>query len=212
MRSAALGVVLTALAASSSPQARGEPPSLLRAQLDAAPWNVRSGGIAACEVTLSESGAVVAVDLVQDLPPYGAQLGEAIRSWGFEAALENGRRVGARVLVLGFFHPPTLHIPAPENPRYKGTKAPEETPWPTHVAVPPYPPNVVVVDSGKAIVEADVSDQGAVVAARVLTPGGPFDPAVLDATRKWTFRPAARGGRPVASRAFLVFSFPAATL
>jgi TonB family protein len=212
MRGAAFGLALWALAASSPAQHGRQLPRLTQAQIGPVPWNVQSGGIAACDVTLAESGAVVAVDLVQDVPPYGAQLREAIRSWGFEPAQQNDRPIGARVLVLGFFHPPTLHIPTPENPRYKGTKAPDEIPWPTHVTVPPYTPNVLVVESGKVIVEADISDQGAVASARVLNPGSPFDSGVLDALRKWTFRPAAHAGRPVPSRAFFVFSFPTATL
>jgi len=212
MRGSGFALLLSAMTASLSAQGTGQLPRLTQAQVGPVSWNVQSGGIAACDVTIAESGAVAGVDLVQDVPPYGAQLREAIRSWGFEPARQDGRAVGARVLVLGFFHPPTMHIPTPENPRYKGTKAPDEIPWPTHVTVPPYPPNVLVAESGKVIVEADISDQGAVVSARVLNPGSPFDSGVLDALRKWTFRPAVHAGRSVASRAFFVFSFPTATL
>jgi TonB family protein len=160
-------------------------------------------------VTLDARGAVVGADLVQDVPPYGTQLLEAVKSWGFDPAREDGRPVGARVLVLGLFRPPTLSVPAPESPRYKSTTAPEEIPWPTSVALPPYPANVV--GSGKVIVEADVADQGRVASARVLGSASAFDSAALGAARRWVFRPAARAGRPVASRAFLIFSFVGVT-
>jgi protein TonB len=208
MRTELLTVVLAGLAATAMAQAT-TPPRLVSAQLGPAPWNVQSGGIAACEVTLDENGAVVGADLVQDVPPYGAQLNDAVRSWRFEPAREGDRRVGARVLVLGLFRPPTLSIPTPENPLYKTTQAPEEIPWPTYVAVPPYPANVV--GSGKVIVETDVSDQGKVASARALGEASVFDSAALDAARQWTFRPASRSGRPIASRAYLVFSFVGVT-
>lgn len=208
MRTGLLTVVVAGLAAAAMAQAT-QPPRLVSAQLGPAPWNVESGGIAACEVTLDENGAVVAADAVQDVPPYGAQLKAAVRSWRFEPAREGDRRVGARVLVLGFFRPPTLSIQTPQTPRYKATQAPADIPWPTYVAVPPYPANVV--GSGKVIVEADVSDQGQVVAVRALGAATAFDSAALDAVRQWTFRPAARSGRPIASRAFLVVSFVGVT-
>jgi TonB family protein len=209
VRGALLGIVSLTLVAPSAAQTAASPPRLTRAQVAAAPWYAQAGGIAACDVTLDERGRVAGVDLVQDVPPYGAQLREAVRSWSFEPARENGRAVGARVLVLGFFRPPTLSIQTPENPRYKNTTAPEEIPWPTSVAVPPYPANVV--GSGKVVVVADVSDQGAVASAEVFAPGAAFDSAALDAARQWVFRPASRAGRPVASRAFLVFSFVGVT-
>jgi len=203
MRTPLLTVVLVGLATTAMAQAT-QPPRLVSAQLDPAPWNVRAGGIAACEVTLDERGAVVSAELVQDVPPFGAQLKDAVRSWRFEPAHEGDRRVGARVLVLGFFRPPATFA-TPESPLYKTTHAPEEIPWPAYVAVPPFPANVV--GSGKVVVEADVSEDGKVTSAHAHGAATAFDSAALDAARQWTFRPAARSGRPVASRAFLVFSF-----
>jgi hypothetical protein len=85
MRTELLTVVLAGLAATAMAQAT-TPPRLVSAHLGPAPWNVQSGGIAACEVTLDENGAVVGADLVQDVPPYGAQLNDAVRSWRFEPA------------------------------------------------------------------------------------------------------------------------------
>jgi TonB family protein len=204
-------LIVASLLAAWAGAGRGlEPPRLVRGEVAAAPWNVVSGGIAACDVLVDERGAVVRAELVQDVPPYGLQLREDIlSSWRFEPARENGRPMGAHVLVLGLFLPPMLQMPAPERPLYKTTKAPETLPWPTDVVVPPYPPNVI--GSGKVIVETDVSEQGGVASARVLSPPGAFDAAALEAIRGWTFRPAALAGRPLASRAFLVVSFVGTT-
>ena len=102
-----------------------------------------------------------------------------------------------------------VRVNDPEDPRYKNTTAPAELPWPTSVAVPPYPPNAL--GSGKVVLEADLSDRGAVTKTRILTPPSPFDSAAADTARQWQFRPASRGNRDVASRAFLVFSFVGTT-
>ncbi|HXY39074.1 MAG TPA: energy transducer TonB [Vicinamibacteria bacterium] len=206
MRTALLGALLSLLAVAASPQAAPRPPSLLRARVSVPPWNVQSGGIAACEVALDDKGAVQGADIVQDVAPYGAQLrDDIVSSWSFEPARESGRGVPAHVLVLGFFRPPSLHVPAPDVPLYKKTKAPETVPWPTHVEAPPIPPNVT--GSAQVILEADVSEQGRAGSPRVLSQASAFDQSALDTLRAWTFRPASRGGRPVASRVFLVFSY-----
>jgi TonB family protein len=188
-----------------SVQAATSLPRLLSAELGPAPWNVQSGGITAYDVQVDEEGNVAGAEVVQDFDPYGAILGEAVRTWRFEPAREDGRAVASRVLVIGFFRPPGMNFPAPERPRYKDTVAPDEIPWPTSVAVPPYPANAL--GSGKVILEVDVSDSGAVVGTRVLTASTPFDGAAAQAAQKWAFRPAQKGNRAVASRAFLVFSF-----
>jgi hypothetical protein len=181
-------------------------PRLVHAELGPAPWNVAaSGGIVAFDVRLDESGAVTSAEIVQDVAPYGGMLGEALPSWRFEPAREDGGGVPSRVLVLGFFRPPGLNFPAPESPRYKGTVAPDEIPWPTSVLPPAYPLNAQ--GSGKVVLEVDVSDRGLVTGTRILTERTPFDGSSTAAVRQWTFRPASRGNRDVASRAFFIFSF-----
>lgn len=182
------------------------PPRLLAARLDPAPWNLaQSGGIAACEAALDEHGSVTRTEIVQDVAPYGEQLALAVRAWRFEPSREGGRAVPSRVLVLGFFRPPSITFAAPETPRYKSTTPPEELPWPASVAVPPYPPNAL--GSGKVLLEADVSDAGAVTRTRRISDASAFDDAAAQAVNAWRFRPARRLGREVASRVFLVLSF-----
>jgi hypothetical protein len=203
---------MTAALAASELLAQGGPtlPRLVAAELGSAPWNVaQAGGIAAYDVRLDESGAVASAEVVQDVAPYGTMLGDALPSWRFEPAREGGNGVPSRVLVLGFFRPPGINFAAPESPRYKGTVAPDEIPWPTAVVPPAYPSNAV--GSGKVVLEVDISDRGAVTGARVLTEATPFDISSAAAVRQWTFRPAWRANREVASRAFFVFSFVGVT-
>jgi TonB family protein len=120
-----------------------------------------------------------------------------------------GQAVAAPILVLGFFRPPATAFAAPDAPRYKDAVAPEELPWPTSVAVPPYPPNAL--GNGMVVLEADVSERGTVTRTRVLSRAGPFDAAAGDALAKWAFRPARYKGREVQTRAFFVFSFMGTT-
>jgi TonB family protein len=184
-------------------------PRLVSAHVGPSPWNATSGGIAAFDVQLDETGAVTSVETVQDLQPYGPQLAEALRSWRFEPAKEDGRPVASHVLVLGFFRPPQTDFAAPESPRYKSTSAPDDIPWPTSVMVPPYPPNAL--GSGIVALEADISEDGAVTGTRVLASAAPFDSAATQSVAQWTFRPARRGNRDVPSRAFFVVSFVGTT-
>src|SRR5262245_27502270 len=201
------GLFLAALAAGA--QAEATPPRLLSAEVGTAPYYVQSGGIAAYDVSIDEKGSVASAEVVQDVAPYGEILGESLRSWRFEPAREDGRPVASRVLVIGFFRPPQLAFAAPETPRYKTTVAPDEIPWPTSVAVPAYPPNAV--GGGIVVLEADISDEGAVTHTRVLTSASAFDGAAGEAVQKWVFRPALRGNRDAASRAFVVLSFMGTT-
>ena len=206
-----LAIVVLGLVAAAMAGDRGEitPPRLLTAEMGSAPLDVRSGGIAAYDVRIDEKGAVAGAEMVQDVAPYGDQLRESLWSWHFEPALEDGRPVASRVLVLGFFRPPMLNFPAPENPRYKTTRAPAEIPWPTSVAPPPYPPNAL--GNGVVVLEVDVSAGGEVTATRTVSSPTPFDAAATDAARQWRFRPAQREGRDAAARIFMVFSFVATT-
>src|SRR5262245_53142048 len=103
MRRAWLAIVAWTLAAPAWAQGAAQPARLVQAQLSPAPWNVVSGGIAACEAVLDDKGAVVSADVVQDVAPYAAQLRQDILStWKFEPARDKDRPVGAHVLVLGF--------------------------------------------------------------------------------------------------------------
>jgi TonB family protein len=203
----ALGLLLL-LGSATVPATVGDPSPLrlVAAELAPPPPGTVSGGIAAFDVTVDEHGTVSRAECVQDLAPYGDLLRAALPAWRFEPAHAEGRAVAARALVLGFFRPPSLTFAAPENPRYKSTEAPPEVPWPTSVTVPPYPPNAQ--GAGLVFLEIDVSAGGKVTGVRVVTTASAFDDAATSTAKAWTFRPAQRNGRPVSSRAYLLFSFP----
>ena len=57
------------------------------------------------------------------------------------------------------------------------------------------------------IVEVDVSSDGTVAGARVVTEPSLFDSAATDALRAWTFRPASRNNRDAAARFYAVLLF-----
>ena len=201
--------VAAGLAAAMASAEPADLPRLVAAEVEPVPWNAESGGIAAFDVSLDATGGVVGTNPVQDLEPYGPQLGGDILSWRFEPAREQGRPVPSHVLVLGYFRPPATMFAGPEHPRYRDTVAPEVIPWPTAVVVPPYPPNAL--GSGEVVLETDLSDAGAVTNVRVVSEPTPFDGAAQDTAWTWTFRPARRGGQSVVSRAYLVFSFVGTT-
>ena len=60
----------------------------------------------------------------------------------------------------------------------------------------------------KVVVRVMVATDGTVVDPEIVESGGPaFDAAVLDAVRRWKFRPALRGDVPVPSRIRIPFLF-----
>src|SRR5438132_4701721 len=60
----------------------------------------------------------------------------------------------------------------------------------------------------KVVVRVTVATDGTVVDPEIVESGGPaFDAAVLDAVRRWKFRPALRGDVPVPSRIRIPFLF-----
>src|SRR4051812_29979716 len=92
--------------------------------------SANSGGITACDVTLSDSGSVSSVAIVQDVAPYGAALAAALPSWRFEAARQQGGAGGGPGLVLRLGRPPPPPLPPPPPPRSKGAGGPAPPPRP----------------------------------------------------------------------------------
>lgn len=72
-----------------------------------------------------------------------------------------------------------------------------------HTLAPPRYPKALVDQGivGNVVLRVDVDAMGAATDIRVLsaTPAGVFDAVVLEAARQWTFEPALKHGKPVAS-------------
>jgi TonB family protein len=173
--------------------------------MEGTPFNTAAAGVVLTELTVDARGLVNDVRVLQDLAPYTDVVQSSARGWVFTAAREGGMRVESHVLVGGLFRPAMLMFPAPDAVRTPEVQPSPDTPLPTRVAVPPYPPNAI--GSAYVVTELEIGDTGSVLSARTLTPTSGFDDAAVSAARQWTFRPGQREGGPVPTYAYLVFGF-----
>jgi hypothetical protein len=182
------------------------------------PALVTGGGQVALELTVNPGGRVAAVTTLVATPPFTDFMVRAVRDWQFqpaEAEVETGRgtsrgtrsrqRVTSKVLAVGVFRQPTLIGPTiGEIP--KGVAPPsDEMAFPVRISTPPYP--VTARDPGVVLVEVRIDLDGRVGDAAALTAAPPFDALAVQAARESEFRPARVRGRPVMTRAYLVFGF-----
>jgi TonB family protein len=112
----------------------------------------------------------------------------------------------SRVLIAGWFRPPTLYSGAmPGEPPKEVAEPSNDIAYPTLTVTPGYPPD------GRgdqvALVEVEVGEDGSVVEARIIRSVGGFDSVALDAARQWKFRPAQWEGKAVPSLSYVVFGF-----
>ena len=195
-------VVLTLVLASAL-----TPPVLHEARLGPVPYAARAAGLVVLDVGVDERGVVADVKVVKEVQPFGESLAREVHGWRFEPAREDGRAVAFRVLVAALVRPAALLFPDPGVPPPPPASAPEGIPYPESVAVPPYPPNAL--GDAAAIVEVEVTEDGAVAATRLVSEPGAFDSPAVEAAQGWRFRPARRAGTDVAARCYLVFVFRA---
>ncbi len=213
MRFAVLAA-LTASAAVAAP-ASWRPARLQSvAEVSAPPPTVAGGGEALLEVSTDAEGVVALTRVLRQTPPFTDLLRQAVRQWRFQPAMEEGRAVPSRVLVVGVFRPPTLIGPAPgERPKDVGRPS-ERIPVPVEIVTPAFPANVVIPGAGRtgldaqAVVEIAVAADGTVEEARVVhATAAPFESPALDAARRWRFQ---GGGRDAFVYAVFGFRQPVA--
>ena len=182
-----------------------EPARLESYAVDPVPWGTIAAGVVIFDVAVEADGVVGDVRVLQDVPPFTDLIRRKLPEWHFQPALEDGNPVDNRVLVVGVFRPAMLLFPAPSQPILP-TPDPDSTiPFPTGLAIAPYPPNAI--GDGEVMVEVSLDAEGKVQGARMVGGTAAFQEAALDAARKWTFRPASRKGKSVPARAYLYFSF-----
>jgi TonB family protein len=150
-------------------------------------------------------GLVTDVTIIEDVAPFTEVVEKSVIRWSFGAAREGNQRVDSHVLVAGLFRPPTLAFARPEIPEALEAEPSEDVPFPTSIAIPPYPANRI--GSAYVLVEGKVSESGSVSEARVMTPTSGFDDAALSSLRGWQFRPAKRDGRAAPASVYLVVFF-----
>jgi TonB family protein len=189
---------------------------LLAGQAGHTPARLRSGGppgipIAATgggevflELDVSAAGSVTAATPFRVTPPFTDSVIEGVRGWQFTPAKDD-KPVASAVLVAAIFRPPVINGPTLGTaPADTGRPSPQ-IPSPLNTPLPPFPAHAQ--RSGVVILEVHVSATGAVENARVVRSAPPFDDAAMKTVRLWSFRPAQRGGAPVASVAYVIFGF-----
>jgi TonB family protein len=191
-------LVLATQSNSSSPRfLSGSPPDL--------PPLAAEGGFVGLELRVTASGMVREAVVIDDSPPFTAEIQRVGRLWTFDEARIDGKPVEARIAVVGVFRAPTLFGGAPAPPkRAAGPSA--EIPYPTSTATPAYPPQAL--ESGVVMLEVEVDEDGAVAAVEILEEAEGFSAVAVEAAQKFRFQPARRDGRAVRAFAILIFGFP----
>ena len=206
--------MIVALAA----QGRVVPAQYRDGALPLIPVQAIAGGEVYLELTVSSSGVVSTVRTLRATPPFTDAMSNAVRGWQFRPAEEEmepepgqpvdpkpRKVVGSKVLVVGIFRPPTLNTPTVGEPPKEVASASDEAPFPLATVTPLYPP--LARDNGIVLVEVRVDPRGVVVDAKAIRSAPPFDQPALDASRRWTFRPARVHGTSIASLAYIAFAF-----
>lgn len=167
------------------------------------------GGLVALSVEVEASGEVSAIEDVFPGDSFAGVVRNAVSSWRFRPATEDGRPVASRLLVAAVYGTPALAGTSPFEPR---APLPNEAPpgalpiaIPEVTIMPDFPPSAFV--AGTVLVEIDIDARGEVDEARIAASSPAFDDAALAAAKRWKFAPARRDGRAIPSVAYLAFAF-----
>lgn len=199
MNAALLGFLLLATQSnSSSPRfLSGSPPDL--------PPLAAEGGFVGLELRVTSSGIVREAVVIDDSPPFTAEIEKVARLWTFDEARVDGKPAEARIAVVGLFRAPTLLGGAPPPPKRLASPS-GEVPYPTSTTTPAYPPQAL--ESGVVMLEVEVDEDGAVAAVEILEEAEGFSAVAVEAAQKFRFQPARHDGRAVRAFAILIFGFP----
>lgn len=183
-----------------------QPARVSQASLQGFSFEVRSAGLVVVDAAVDAKGAVQEVRVLKDVAPFGTLLHDSVGTWTFTPAQKDGAAVPSHVMVAAFFRPAMLVFPAPPKPPVLERPDGERIPYPTAIAVPPYPANAT--GSAAVFVEVQLDTTGAVASAQVVGPSSGFDGAALQAAQGWSFDPAVGGdAQPRATVGYIVFVF-----
>jgi TonB family protein len=174
------------------------------------------GGEVWAELDVTPSGAVSAVSILRDTPPFTAMVEKTLTTWRFKPAEQlepktpNGppsrmRTVRSRVLVAAMFRPPTINTPTFGTVPKPLRAASSDVPFPVAFPLPQFPPNKLF--DGVALVEVKVSPDGSVTDAAIIQSAAGFDPEALAAARQWRFQAARVENDAVPAYAYIAFAF-----
>jgi TonB family protein len=172
------------------------------------------GGEVLLELQVAASGEVTGVTTLRTTPPFGDLLRQAASGWRFEPAREVQEdpdapiAVDSKVLVAGFFRPPTLYSAPARGDVPKDVAPPSaEVPFPTTMVAPLYSPTAYLHMSQTVGIEVEIGLKGEVTSSKVIRRAEGLDAAAMDAAKEWRFQPARRNGEAVRSVAYIVFGF-----
>jgi periplasmic protein TonB len=168
------------------------------------PVQAAGGGEVLLQVSLGSAGAVADITVLRDAPPFTPPLRQAVAGWRFAPDVAT-RVPGGRVLVAGSFRSPVLLEVGPLPSPPADLPASPTVPVPVRWLRPGYPANGI--GDAVVILQASVGADGSVGDLTTVYGAPPLASAAVEAARQWRFRPAAVGGAPVATVAFLVFGF-----
>lgn len=200
--------VLAGAAFLGAAQAKYKPAAVISAGDLLPPENTFVTGVAVLDLSLDAAGAVSNVAVLQDLPPLTSMAKAAVESWHFKPA---GAASGPQPsdLVAAFVLSPPLNFPP--NPPFSsllskpGSGRGYILPGIVSVSYAQYPPNSVV--SGSVVIQVTVGPDGSAEAWQTVRSLNPCTRVALAAARKWSFRAATLGGRPVTSNVVIDFLF-----
>ncbi|HUL74775.1 MAG TPA: TonB family protein [Vicinamibacterales bacterium] len=175
-------------------------------ELPAIPVLAVRGGALILDVAVGRDGSVRGIKVTQSTLQFADAVIATVKSWRFRPAGEAASPVDSTVLVAVVFRPPSMYAPSTTAPTKDDGSAPKDAPFPLRIVTPSAPPRAGT--PGVALVEVRVGANGAVSGLKIVRSAPGFDDAVIQAARRWTFRPAEVGDVKVLTLAYVIFGFP----
>lgn len=165
------------------------------------------GGEVVLEALIDASGKLADLTVIHGQAPFLQTVLDAVRTWSFEPARQDGRAIDARVGIV--FQFPQSFVPplASQEHIYDGASAdsPDHAALPIYTREPDYPPNSVA--DGSVAIYATVDEEGHVASTRVLRDVQALTDPTAAAIRLWRFAPGKQRGANIESGVMVVVTF-----
>jgi TonB family protein len=191
-----------------------KPPEIITAGDVQSPMNTIASGIVILDLSLDSGGEITKIDVPRPIAPLASVAKSAVRTWKFKPA-SIGNAACPGVMRIAFaFRPAAFYVSPPAfaplvgpDGESLGRHAGYVPPGIRAVAYPRYPINAANV--GAVVAQVALDPEGKMSDVTAIRPFNPFTKFALEATKAWSFRPATRGGTPLASKVVIVFVFSA---
>ncbi|MGH9450227.1 MAG: TonB family protein [Terriglobia bacterium] len=186
-----------------------EPIKVVSATEAAYPISSVGNGTLVLRVTIGASGKLENVKVIYGIPSLTQGAEKAVREWKYEPAMLDGKPVTTSITAPFTYNTwPLANVFGTVRPQEKteGQSAGFFTPIKVLTqAAPVYP--LFSHGAGTVVLQVMVDETGAITSVKPLhdipSLTGPAEAAV----RKWTFKPATLGGKPVATSMVASFAF-----